>query len=205
MKANLLTGLGIDEVFMRSDASGVRTLLGDALGSTLALTDSTGAVKTEYRYEPYGATTSVGEAIGNAFQYTGRENDGTGLYYYRARYYDPGKGRFTQSDPIGLDGGINTYAYVGGNPVSNTDPTGLALWWVIPPVVGGYFLYQSLDRQAACEKACHMTQGPGAVSSCGDPERQEELDLRGLSRVDACKASCVFGSAIGQLLPKTRP
>ena len=52
--ANLLTGLGVDEIFSRTDASGARHLLSDALGSTLALTDGTGAVQTSYSYEPYG-------------------------------------------------------------------------------------------------------------------------------------------------------
>jgi RHS repeat-associated protein len=66
-----------------------------------------------------------GAANDNAFQYTGRENDGTGLYYYRARYYDPETGRFISQDPIGFAGGINQYAYVGGNPISFVDPYGL--------------------------------------------------------------------------------
>ena len=89
--ANLLTG-GVDEIFQRTDSAGARNFLTDALGSTLALTDSAGATQTQYTYEPFGKTTPSGAGSSNAFQYTGRENDGTGLYYYRARYYNPGLG-----------------------------------------------------------------------------------------------------------------
>jgi RHS repeat-associated protein len=59
------------------------------------------------------------------YGYTGREPDETELVYYRARYYDPAFGIFTQRDPIGLQGGINQYSYVNGNPVNFVDPMGL--------------------------------------------------------------------------------
>ncbi|WP_256260761.1 RHS repeat-associated core domain-containing protein [Burkholderia sp. NFPP32] len=75
-------------------------------------------------YEPYGNPSATGETNTNTAQYTGRENDGTGLYYYRARYYQPRVGRFVSEDPIGLNGGSNLYAYVGGNPINLIDPTG---------------------------------------------------------------------------------
>jgi len=57
--------------------------------------------------------------------FTGRENDGTGLYYYRARYYDPTRSRFVGEDPMGLAAGINKYAYVKNGPVNHRDPRGL--------------------------------------------------------------------------------
>ena len=103
--ADLLTSLGIDETLQRTDAAGARSFLTDGLGSTLALTDSAGLVQGEYIYEPFGKTTATGVASTNAFKYTGREDDGTGLYYYRARYYHPALQRFISEDPIGFAGG----------------------------------------------------------------------------------------------------
>ena len=95
------------------------------MGSTLGLTDSNGAFQTTYTYEPFGNTTSFGAASSNPYQYTGRENDATGLYFYRARHYSPTFQRFVSEDPLGFNGGINLYAYVGNNPVNFFDPFGL--------------------------------------------------------------------------------
>ncbi|HEX4965046.1 MAG TPA: RHS repeat-associated core domain-containing protein [Thermoanaerobaculia bacterium] len=128
VKATILGGLGLDEIFQRTDAAGARTFLTDPLGSALALADNTGAVRTSYLYTPYGAATASGDTSSNPFQYTSRENDGTGLYFYRARYYSPVFSRFISEDPIGLDGGSNPYAYVSGDPLGLTDPMGECPW-----------------------------------------------------------------------------
>jgi hypothetical protein len=72
--ANILGGLGIDEIFVRTGSTGARNFLTDALGSTVALADAAGTVQTEYTYEPFGGTTVTGLASTNSFQYTGREN-----------------------------------------------------------------------------------------------------------------------------------
>jgi RHS repeat-associated protein len=122
--ASLLTGLGVDEYFQRTDASGTVNYLTDAVGSTVALTSSTGALATQYSYEPFGNTTINGNSP-NPYQYTGRENDGTGLYYFRARYYSPTFQRFISEDPLGQAGGPNPYAYAMGNPISFYDRLGL--------------------------------------------------------------------------------
>src|SRR5881296_3659226 len=62
----------------------------------------------------------------NSFAFTGREYDSTGLYYYRARYYNPTLQRFISEDPIGFAGGdTNLYGYVWNNPISFHDPLGL--------------------------------------------------------------------------------
>jgi RHS repeat-associated protein len=123
--ANLLTGLGIDEFFHRTDAAGARSFLTDILGSAMALADPTGAISTSYSYEPFGKTTANGASSSNPFQFTGRENDGTGLYYYRMRYYNPALQRFISADPIGFAGGINPYTYVANSPLMLVDPLGL--------------------------------------------------------------------------------
>ena len=125
--ANLLTGLGIDEFFTRTDGVGVRALLPDALGSTVALGDGTGVLQTQYTYEPFGLTTQTGAANTNSYKYTGREDDGSGMTYYRARYYQPRFQRFIAEDPIGFRGGVNFYNYVAGNPLRWTDPFGLVV------------------------------------------------------------------------------
>jgi RHS repeat-associated protein len=124
--ANLLTGLGIDEFFTRTDGVGVRSLLPDALGSTVALGDGTGTLQTQYTYEPFGITTQTGTASTSSYKFTGREDDGSGLMYYRARYYQPRLQRFMSEDLIGLEGeAVNLYGYVGDNPLNYVDPYGL--------------------------------------------------------------------------------
>jgi RHS repeat-associated protein len=125
--ANYVRTLSIDEPLVRIKSDGtVRYYQRDALGSVITLTDGTGTVQTTYTYDPFGNVTISGQTSDNPFQYTGRENDGTGLYYYRARYYSPQLQRFISEDPIRFEGGdVNFHAYVGNNPVNLLDPLGL--------------------------------------------------------------------------------
>ena len=68
-------------------------------------------------------------SLSSRFAYTGCEFDSeSGLYYYRARFYDPQFGRFVAEDPIGFEGGYNFYAYVLQNPMNTKDPYGLKIW-----------------------------------------------------------------------------
>ena len=121
--ANLLAGVGIDEYLTRTDANGPSHFLADALGSTVALSDATGALPTSYTYTPFGETSRSGSAPANAFDYTGREDDGTGLKYYRARYYSSTLQRFVSEDPQRAT--LHLYGYVGNSPLLATDPFGL--------------------------------------------------------------------------------
>jgi RHS repeat-associated protein len=103
----------------------------DGLGSTIAITDLSGAIKNKYAYDTYGKVLNQVEdpQVPNPFKYIGEYgvmDDGNGLLYMRARYYDPEVGRFINKDPIGFGGGdLNLYAYAGNNPVNFVDPVGL--------------------------------------------------------------------------------
>lgn len=121
----MLDGLGLDQVYARISPSGATSFVPDALGSARLLTDASGSTTASYSYAPYGNTSKTG-TDDTSFQFTGRENDGASeLYYYRQRYYSPELNRFVSEDPIGLAGGMNTYAYVQGDPISGIDPLGL--------------------------------------------------------------------------------
>ncbi len=76
------------------------------------------------RFCAYLGVGPSGTSSANSTEFTGRENDGTGLYYLRARYYSPAIGRFISQDPLGELGGLNSYAYAAGNPINLIDPAG---------------------------------------------------------------------------------
>ena len=98
----------------------------DLLGSVLAMFNSSNAVVNTYAYLPFGEAQTTSETMPNSLRFAGRELDGSsGLYYNNARWYDPALHRFVSEDPIGIDGGINLYAYVGNDPMNGTDPSGL--------------------------------------------------------------------------------
>ena len=98
----------------------------DGLSSTSSLSNSVGTLANTYTYDSFGKLIASTGAITNPFQFTGREFDlETGIYEYRARYYDQNAGRFVSEDPIGFRGGVSFYRYVLNNPVINVDPAGL--------------------------------------------------------------------------------
>jgi RHS repeat-associated protein len=119
-----LNGSGIDNK-IRQTANGTSFyFLADQLGSTTALTDSQGTVVEQITYDSFG--NSSGSAL-TRYTYTGREHDPlTSQFYYRARFYDPGLGRFTSEDPIAFLGrDVNLYGYVHNDPLRFVDPSGL--------------------------------------------------------------------------------
>lgn len=134
----VLTGTGTGQV--------LRYVQTDQLGTPRAVIDPT-QNRVVWRWdesaEGFGNTAPNTDPDGNGTQFVfdlrfpGQRYDAaSGLHYNYMRDYDPATGRYTQSDPIGLLGGISTYAYVGGNPMSLTDPSGLIVP-AIPVIVMG--------------------------------------------------------------------
>ncbi len=105
----------------------------DQLGAPRSIVDANGNTVWAWNRDPFGNGAPTGTLTYN-LRLPGQYFDSeTGLFYNMARDYNPTIGRYIQSDPIGLKGGINTYAYVGGNPVNAVDPMGLASsWWMGP-------------------------------------------------------------------------
>ena len=100
--------------------------LTDEQGSVRYVLDAAGNVQNDYRYDAFGQRIAGQENIPNRLRYNAQiEDDLTGLYYLRARYYNTGIGRFTQEDVIYNDG-LNLYAYCSSNPVMYADPSGYA-------------------------------------------------------------------------------
>ncbi len=124
--ADFTEGEGIDEPLATTGAGGTYYYHADGLGSITSLTDGSGVLAASYVYDSFGNPPASTVTITNPFRYTGRESDPeSGLYYYRARYYDPAIGRFLSEDPSRFSSGIDFYPYAQQNPTSRIDPSGL--------------------------------------------------------------------------------
>jgi len=121
-------GLNIDEPLAMLRSAATSYYHADGLGSISSLSNAAGSIANTYTYDSFGKLTASTGSLVNSFQYTARESDAeTGLYYYRARYYNPTLQRFISEDPIGLNGGdVNFYPYVGNSPTNLADPFGLS-------------------------------------------------------------------------------
>ncbi|WP_306210107.1 RHS repeat-associated core domain-containing protein [Actinoplanes sp. RD1] len=123
---------GLDGYLTRDVNGTVKRYQTDAIGSVIGLVDAAGA-GASYAYQPFGTTTVTGDDGGNALRFTGREDDATGLYFYRQRYYSPALQRFASEDPLGPDGGVNLHEYAANRPTALIDPMGTKPISLTPP------------------------------------------------------------------------
>jgi len=130
----------------------------DQLGSTRLITDSTGTTQATYTFDPYGNLAASTGTVTNPFRFTGQYQDPeSGLYYLRARYYDPATAQFISRDPaVALT--RSPYAYVAGNPLNAIDPTGLA--WDAP---GGFCIKLPFQDNSHCGTVLSPVQGAVGV------------------------------------------
>jgi RHS repeat-associated protein len=153
--------------------SGVATdyYFADRQGNVLAVTDHFGAIEQHFFYTPFGVELE-GDPSGNPFRYTGRRYDAeTGLYYYRARYYDADLGRFLQVDPVGYADQWNLYAYVGNNPLNATDPTGM------------YVCADSGGAEVSCSQ--EITQAAEDIHAASESEDSSEAARESLAAISS--------------------
>ena len=135
LQARYTHGPGIDEPLAVTKGGATFFYHQDGLGTVTDLTDAAGATAKSYSYDAYGNILESPGTVEQPYTYTGREFDAeSGLYYYRARYYDSVVGRLLQQDPIGLaNGDPNLYIYVEDNPLNLVDPNGEAPRLPRPP------------------------------------------------------------------------
>ncbi|WP_228488064.1 RHS repeat-associated core domain-containing protein [Rhodocyclus gracilis] len=141
LQAKYFRGVSTDELvaaWMYDTDSKLKPFLfhQDQVTSVTAVSGHNGGTTQGVKYSAFGVPQSTTGSSPNRLKYTGREEDGTGLYYYRARHYDPAIGRFISEDPKGFDAGINFYAYVGNNPTNANDPSGLEAYLGAKPISG---------------------------------------------------------------------
>ena len=160
----------------------------DHLGTPMQATDKIGNVVWSASYNGFGRAaittpdaTGDNPTINSNLRLPGQiEDEETGLHYNWHRYYDPNVGRYIQSDPIGLAGGTNTYAYVYGNPLRYVDPTG-EIAVADDLVIGGTVLIVGCAITSACRQAvADAINGLGnlifAKPYINDPQAQAEHD-----------------------------
>lgn len=180
----------------------------DHQGSVLGIV-SYGALVNEYRYDPWGRTEVVKEGMKNPLRFAGREFDTeTGLYYLRARYYDPLVGRFISEDPSHLAGGLNLYAYAANNPIAFRDPSGLSPCPTTPYKMSWteYAMLSEEDQRKADSDKCIEVERYllNEVFVRANDHRRDPCMTPTTATIHLCSRSQFFGPSLDALERWTR-
>ncbi len=219
-----LGGLAPDEIYARlgggaasdggdgtpgdgGDASrrlgGPATYLTDGLGSTLALIGEDGELGARWDRTPFGGTLTLSDEADAVHEpvavgFAGRAHDATGLIQMRARYYHPTFGRFISPDPLGHGAGDpNHYAYAGGDPVDNTDPSGLCLDSALDTIMTAFSLTDDAVAVMDAERRGQITRDQAAAAS-------DEITRQARALGQNFAALCGAELAMGGLIPYIR-
>lgn len=212
--ARYAMGLSIDEPLAMLRSSATHYYSADGLGSVTSLTDASGAVAATYTYDTFGNLAASSGSVVNPFRYTAREWDAdTGLYFYRARYYNQGIGRFISEDPLNFsspDEESNFFLYVLNSPTNFTDPLGLYRLKKTgknPPLPPS----PAIDKLLVCIESCAgiqllVTSTSEAIAQHppGTPHRRgEAVDIsypQNPAKVLCCASECGAGFALDEKL-----
>ena len=160
----------------------------DHLGSVREMTDSSGAIRARYEYDPYGRRAKVSGDLDADFAYTGHYyHANSGFYLAPFRAYDPDTGRWISRDPISEVGGLNLYAYVGSDPVNKVDPLGLDWEWAwnwhheIPKRFQSLLKFWGIDLDLHSPDNGYMLRGrdhigPNGIHNVNDGAFDDEWD-----------------------------
>jgi RHS repeat-associated protein len=181
----------------------------DGLGSVTSLSSSAGAIANTYTYDSFGKPTASTGSLVNPFRYTARESDTeTGLYYYRARYYDENTGRFLSEDAARFDSGTDLYAYVQNNAPNFVDPLGLYTQdSKVPP------LNKLLDNFMKCMDKCtgmpqHVNATTNGVHTDPGHAAGTTVDLKPIGtpsrKLFCCAGQCGAAYGLDERFIRTR-
>lgn len=153
----------------------------DASGNVRGLiNEETGAASNSYSYTPYGQLESISETFANAVRFKGRYHDTElNLYENRARYYDPVAGRFLSEDPIGLAGGVNSYAFALNDPINYSDPTGQCAITPEDALLEIYIYYDAEGRRRVGTRLPAMCSEAEPPFQSGESDNFGNQDARG--------------------------